>query len=78
MNNRAALVCHPDPSVSGGAEFTFWADAEEAWQAKIELTPCGPRCSGVHTVARVDLEPNPRCWPLSRTRATSTAGRVNQ
>jgi hypothetical protein len=74
---RAVLVCHPDPSVSGSAEFTFWADVEEARQARDELTPCGPLCAGAHSVARLDLEPNPRCWLLSRTRTTSTAGGVN-
>jgi hypothetical protein len=72
----AVLVCHPDPSVSGTAEFTFWADLAEARQARDELTPCGPLCAGAHSIARLDLEPNSRCWLLSQTRTTSTAGGV--
>ena len=71
MSARAVLVCHPDPNVSGSAEFTFWADVKEAEQARDELTPCGPLC-GVHTVVRVDLEPDPRCWSSSRNRTTAT------
>jgi hypothetical protein len=69
MTAGAVLVCHPDPRIAGGAEFTFWANAAEARQAEVELTPCGNRCSGRHSVARVDLEPDPRRWLSSKARA---------
>lgn len=71
----AVLVCHPDPKASGSAEWTVWADVAEARLAAIELAMpvCGPRCIGVHTVVRVDLEPNPRHWSSLRSRTTATA-----
>lgn len=71
MSARAVLVCHPDPNVSGGAEFTLWANLVEARDAAMELAMpvCGPRCFGVHTIVRVDLEPNPRHWLSLRTKA---------
>ncbi len=56
----AALVCHPDPSMSGSAEFTFWADLREARHAEAELTPCGPHCIGSHTAVRLSAELEPR------------------
>lgn len=79
---RAGLVCHPDPSVSGSAEFTYWADVDEARQAEAELTPCGPQCIGVHTIARLDTGPEPRrrsgrSQPLTAESALIPAGEVN-
>ncbi len=67
---RAVLVCHPDPSVSGTAEWTFWADLAEAKQARAELTPCGPLCIGSHTAVRLGAELEPRrrtTTPRTRT-----------
>lgn len=60
MTARAALVCHPDPSIARSAEWTYWADVEEARRAAAELTPCGDRCAGIHTVARLDVEVQPK------------------
>lgn len=62
---RAVLVCHhsaesrPTPT----SEFTYWTDAAEAREASVELAPCGPRCIGVHTVARVDATAPARSRP---------------
>lgn len=47
-----ALICH-DPAGRGVAA-TYWPTREEARQAEAELTPCGPRCGGVHTVVERD------------------------
>ena len=61
MTARAALVCYR--STEKGpitAEFTYWADVEEARQAETELTPCGALCAGIHTVACLDVEVQPR------------------
>lgn len=52
---RFALICHRDDA---SIEATYWASGAEARQALAELTPCGPRCIGVHTVA--DIDPPPR------------------
>ncbi|WP_374025598.1 hypothetical protein [Mycobacterium sp. HNNTM2301] len=49
---RFALICH-DPEGRGVAA-TYWPTREDARQAEAELTPCGPRCGGVHTVVRLD------------------------
>ena len=68
--DRAVLVCHPDPSVSGSAEWTFWADLTEAQAALNELTPCGPHCIECHTAARLDSGREPRRRSSSSTRAT--------
>ena len=60
MTDRAVLVCHGDPDGHHGAEFTDWSSRAEAIEASVELAPCGPRCRGHHTVARLDLKPSPR------------------
>lgn len=57
---RAVLVCHADPNVAGSAEFTYWDSIEEARSAEAELCPCSARCVGLHTVARLDVEVEPR------------------
>jgi hypothetical protein len=74
--DRAMLVCHPDPSMSCSAEFSFWANVAEALHARAELTPSGPLCLGAHSVARLDLEPDPRCWLSSRIRTKATADAI--
>lgn len=57
----AVLVCYRGRSAAYSAEWTFWADAAEAWLAEAELGhPCGPSCSSTHTVARLDVEREPR------------------
>lgn len=58
----AVLVCYRGCPQNGptAGEFTYWDDAGQAGQAEAELTPCGPRCIGVHTIARLDLLPDPR------------------
>lgn len=68
---HAVLVCHPDPSVSSTAEFTYWADAAEARQAEAELAhPCGPECQQIHSIVRLDAELEPRRRTTTpRTRA---------
>lgn len=53
---RFALICH-DPE-GRGVQATYWDSREEARQAEAELTPCGPRCGGLHTI--VDRDPPPR------------------
>lgn len=61
MTARAALVCyHAAETGSITAEFTYWADADEAQRVEAELTPCGFLCVGIHTIARLDAEPEPR------------------
>lgn len=67
---RAALVCHRVTRTGITVEATYWDTTRQARQAEIELTPCGPLCSGLHTVARV---PDPTSQ-RSRTRTTSPAG----
>lgn len=44
-----ALLCYTD---FGAAEvtMTYWADHAEAEQVLRELTPCGRKCSGIHSV----------------------------
>jgi hypothetical protein len=53
---RAVLICHHG---TASFEATYWDDVEEANEARRDLTAggCGPRCCGIHTVARVDVEP---------------------
>lgn len=58
--SRAVLVCHSDPDGHHGAEWTYWASRAEAGEAIAVMPNCGPRCRGVHTIARVDLKPSPR------------------
>ncbi|OBC12612.1 hypothetical protein A5784_32810 [Mycobacterium sp. 852013-50091_SCH5140682] len=60
MTVRGVLVCHR-ATASGphNAEVTYWADIAEARQAQQELTPCGPRCIGIHTTISVDVTPPP-------------------
>lgn len=68
---RAVLVCHPDPSKPGSAEFTFWANLDEARQAEAELCHprCGPHCIGSYTAVRVSAQLEPRRRPTTpRTR----------
>lgn len=68
------LVCHRGPSAGYQAEWTYWDSIAQAREAEAELTPCGPLCGGVHSVARLDLEPDRRRRPSLRTRTTSTTG----
>lgn len=52
---HAVLVCHHDrPAHHPRAEWTYWHTVEQAREALAELTPCGRRCVGVHTVARIN------------------------
>jgi hypothetical protein len=61
---RAALVCHRITETGSiSAEFTYWADTDEAGQAEAELSPCGPLCVDIHTVVRLDTEAEPRRRP---------------
>lgn len=64
-SRRAVLVCYRAgiQNGPGAGEFTYWDDADQARQAEAELTPCGPRCTGVHAIARLDLPPDPRRRP---------------
>jgi hypothetical protein len=55
---KAALICYHDRA-GPGVEFTFWRSRAEAVAARDELTPCGPRCIGIHTV--VGLDPAAKC-----------------
>ncbi|MEE2853509.1 MAG: hypothetical protein VX424_12770 [Actinomycetota bacterium] len=56
MSVRAALVCYRRTQTGPiTVEWTYWDTTGQARQAEAELTPCGPLCIGVHTVARVDL-----------------------
>ena len=59
---RFALICHSDPDAVAvpRVEFTYWDTRAQAQQALAELTPCGWRCVGVHTVVAVDMAPPPR------------------
>lgn len=55
MTVLGVLVCHrgtQDGPIT--AEWTYWDTAGQARQARAELTPCGPLCIGVHSVARLD------------------------
>ncbi len=64
----AVLVCHrSDQTGPVAAEWTYWDTTEQAQQAQTELTPCSPRCTGIHTIARLNLEPDPRRRPSLRT-----------
>lgn len=75
MNAGAVLVCHRGQSAGYSAEWTFWADVQEARRAEAELChPCGPLCVD-HTIARLDAEREPRRRPSS-TRTTATASAV--
>lgn len=64
----AVLVCHhEDQAGAHGAEWTYWPNRAQARQAEAELTPCGPDCIGVHTVAALDAElATPRGRHLTR------------
>lgn len=63
-SGRAALVCHRStPTGPTTAEWTLWTTTGLARQAEAELTPCGPLCVDVHSVVRLDLEPDPRRRP---------------
>ncbi|MHA7652955.1 hypothetical protein ACX9NE_25340 [Mycobacterium sp. ML4] len=70
MSIRAVLVCHQGTETGPiTAEWTYWADVEEARQAEAELArPCGPLCIGVHTIVRQLVEPDRRRKPPARTR----------
>ncbi|MGH3556424.1 hypothetical protein [Mycobacterium sp.] len=52
---RFALICHRigDGKAAPSIEWTYWASRQQAEQARDELTPCGPRCAGFHTVVGV-------------------------
>lgn len=59
VERRGVLVCHcvnanGDPT---SPEWSYWRDLGEARQARDALTPCGPRCGGVHTCVEVDVPP---------------------
>jgi hypothetical protein len=52
-----ALLCYY--RTAGGdvrVEWTYWPTREQAEEAERELTPCGPRCIGVHS-AGVCVDP---------------------
>jgi hypothetical protein len=68
---RYALICHHDPDVPAvpRVEFTYWGTRAQAQQALDELTPCGRRCVGVHTIVAVDAAPSSR-HPVNRRRGT--------
>ena len=58
---RFALICHHNVGKAGpGIEVTRWPTRGMAMAAADELTPCGPRCIGAHTVVDVDTAPAPR------------------
>jgi hypothetical protein len=58
---RAALICYRSTRTGPiTVEWTYWDSTGQARQAQAELTPCGPLCVGVHSVVRLDLEPEPR------------------
>ena len=63
--SRWALVCHHDPdTASPSLEVTRWASRAEAIVARDTLAPCSRRCTGNHTVVRVDPDtPRPRRHP---------------
>jgi hypothetical protein len=69
---RFALICHSDPDVPAvpRVEFTYWDTRAQAQLALAELTPCGRRCVGVHTVVAVDMAPAGR-HPVNRLRGTT-------
>lgn len=59
--SRFALICHHNGRVAWpGIEVTRWDTRAQAQLAADELTPCGPRCIGAHTVVDVDTAPAPR------------------
>lgn len=61
MSVCAALVCHRSTQTGPiTAEWTYWDSSRQARQAEAELTPCGPLCVAVHTVVRLDREPDRR------------------
>ena len=75
MSARAALVCHRSTATGPvTVEATYWDSVEQARQAEAELSPCSRLCVGVHSVVRVDPEPDLTRWPSPGTRTTSTAG----
>ncbi len=53
---RFVLVCYHDNGHKISAEWTYWPNREQAEQARDQLTPCGPRCLGVHAVAATGRE----------------------
>lgn len=75
------LVCHRSTETGPiTVEATHWDTIGQAWQAEAELTPCGQFCIGVHTVVRLDREPNrkrrgPPKWAKPRTVGAPSAGR---
>lgn len=80
MSARAALVCHRSTETGPiTVEATYWDTTGQAREAEAELTPCGPLCIGVHTIARLDIEAvlrRSRRPSSLGTRTTSTAGPV--
>lgn len=58
---RAALICHRCRQTGSiTVEWTYWDSRQQARQAEVELTPCGPLCIGLHSVVRLDSPPEPR------------------
>lgn len=53
---KFALVCYRDDGVKITAEWTYWSSRAQAEQARDRLTPCGPRCIGVHAIAAVSRQ----------------------
>lgn len=54
---RFPLICHHPEG--RGVTTTYWDSREEAGQALAELTPCGRRCGGAHTIVDRDPPPSP-------------------
>ena len=76
MSARVALVCHRSTQTGPiTAEWTYWDTTGQARQAEAELTPCGRFCIGVHSVARLDLEPDRRRSAGRVPRAPGEVGR---
>jgi hypothetical protein len=56
---RGVLVCHRVDRKGNpiAPEWSYWRDLSEARQARDALTPCGPRCGGIHTCVEVAVPP---------------------
>lgn len=59
VERRGVLVCLCVDRNGNPArpEWTYWRDLAEARQARDTLTPCGPRCSGIHSCVEVAVPP---------------------
>lgn len=59
----AAMICYT--TRRDWSDVTFWDDAEQAAEAVRDLTPCGPKCEGAHTVVTV-LDGQYRSRPIPK------------